>query len=241
MLGRSHTISGLAAASICLTLNPQPVPTIIATTALVAGAAIAPDLDHSGATISRSLPPLTKVVSHGVNIISGGHRKGTHSVVGWLILGVLAYFASLWHVTIPEIDSAVLTIHETTLNMGAGLLIGFMAGIALTALHLDPGGVPGWFVAAGMAIMGFLVAMNPLIIAVCMAGGAAVHSVAGDMLTTEGVPLLYPFITTNLRVPILGDTGSTREKAYVISLTAVAVAFPVIYYIGWPMLMSHLG
>ena len=83
--------------------------------------------------------------------------------------------------------------------------------------------------------------MNPLIIAVCMAGGAAVHSVAGDMLTTEGVPLLYPFITTNLRVPILGDTGSTREKAYVISLTVVAVAFPIIYYIGWPMLMSHLG
>ena len=42
-------------------------------------------------------------------------------------------------------------------------------------------------------------------------------------------------------MPILGDTGSTREKAYVISLTVVAVAFPIIYYIGWPMLMSHLG
>lgn len=231
MLGRSHTISGIAAASLILTFTQVGTngPTRAATAiALIAGSAILPDIDHPGATISRSIPPVSQAISRVVSRLAGGHRKGTHSILGWNVFGILAGFTSLWHLTIPAFTVIAFDVPSIVVAPGLGIIAGFLAGIALAALHLDPGGVPGWIIALLMVGVGSISGLSPILAGVLVSVGCMVHAVFGDGLTTQGVPYLYPFIKTNFRFPVLGKTGSQKETIYVVILGVFAIMVPLI-------------
>lgn len=240
MLGRSHVVSGLAGASLILTLTDlSDRPEVAATTvALVAGSSILPDVDHPGTTISRSLPPVTRTLSRVVSAVSGGHRKGTHAIIGWLAFGLLALLLSSWQWTVPALSLGPLHVPSGTVFPGLGLLAGFLAGIALTALDLDPGGIPGWLVAVVMGGVAATANIDPFVVGVLVTTGCAIHVVFGDGLTPKGVRYLYPFINTRFRFPILGKAGSQREIMYVTVLGMVAVIAPLFEHIVVPWIQT---
>src|SRR5690625_1396087 len=60
---------------------------------ICAGAALLPDIDHHNASIAHSLPPLTTAMARLFQTASGGHRNGTHSILGILFFGLIALFA----------------------------------------------------------------------------------------------------------------------------------------------------
>lgn len=96
MMGRAHMITG---SSTWVTLSalagpPHLVPLIVGGATAAAGALI-PDLDHVGSTAARSLGGASRVVAHGVRWLSGGHRRGTHSLVA-VALAANAFWLTLW-------------------------------------------------------------------------------------------------------------------------------------------------
>lgn len=228
MLGHSHVISGVTVATALTTFSPQidsPIKAAIIIGTL-GGAAVLPDIDHPGATISRSLPPFTSLLSRIVSVFSGGHRKGTHSIFGWLIFALLAYASSF--ITLSSTSFGLTEMHLW--HIGSGITVGFLTAIALTALHLDPLGVPSYI--AGIAIGGLTAyqGVDPMLLAAAVLFGCATHALIGDCLTTQGVPLLYPLNNRIFRLPILGDTGSSRENFYVFLLGSLIFLIPFAAY-----------
>lgn len=68
---------------------------------LTAGAALLPDIDEPGSTISREGGFLTMGLAWIVHRISGGHRKGTHSALGVAVFTAIsavaaAFWSSIW-------------------------------------------------------------------------------------------------------------------------------------------------
>ncbi len=240
MLGRSHVVSGLAGASLILTFTDlSDRPEVAATTiALVAGSAILPDIDHPGATISRSLPPVTQALSRVVSIVSGGHRQGTHAIIGWLFFGLVAFVLASWQWVAPSLVIGPLHLSSGTISPGLGIIAGFLAGIALTALHLDPGGVPGWLIAIVMGGVATRADIDPQVVGGLVTIGCAIHAVLGDGLTAKGVRYLYPFVKTRFRLPVLGKTGSQWEIMYVTLLAGIAVIAPLFRTVVVPWMQT---
>lgn len=235
MQGYSHALTG-AAAWLALTSTSgaalgwyeQPVQAVLTGTVVCAGAALLPDLDHPQGTIAWSLPPVkagdltlipspTKAMCEGVAAISGGHRHGTHSIVGIAVFTALAWAASLYTVV----------IHGRSITLGAGLFVVLLVAFASKALRISRnlGGAAGgrkslvggilkswlgpWVLALGSAAFATWVLgeqWNWLLVAVGV--GALLHNI-GDSLTVEGVPWLWPWNPKPpkilLRVPILGS------------------------------------
>jgi len=82
MLGHDHALSGaLAFAAVAPMLHVSGTQLAVGT-ALTAGAGVLPDIDEPGSTIARTFGFLTGAFAWIVHVISGGHRKGTHSLLG---------------------------------------------------------------------------------------------------------------------------------------------------------------
>jgi membrane-bound metal-dependent hydrolase YbcI (DUF457 family) len=165
MLGRTHVLSAavvfLAAAPL---LHTTPAGTV-GGTAVAAAAGLLPDLDHPNSTIAHTLGPITGVLARVVARLSGGHRHGTHSLIGVTAFTLLtAWIVGRWHL--------------------------------------------------------------PALIPVAVAVGAATH-VAGDALTPQGVPLLWP-LRWRLAVPVVPRTGGLVERAVV----APALALTGLWLVG---------
>lgn len=84
MMGPAHSLSGAAAwlgvgAATAAAGHPMPWPVLVVGALICAGAALAPDLDHKSATISRAFGPLSKGVCEVVDKISYAVYKGTRS------------------------------------------------------------------------------------------------------------------------------------------------------------------
>lgn len=248
MMGGHHAACGAAAWVAATATAPfafgwYPVSYVgVATGALVcAGAAVLPDADHHDGTIANSLPPLSHWVCRGVAAVSGGHRHGTHSLVGVAAFTGLAWLAGHWRVDVERFG---------TVDVGAGVLGLLLASYALKALKLVKGTVAPWLASLTLAVLIALFAPTewtwlPLAVGI----GCAVH-VVGDLLTTDGVPLGWPirprpprwWASTNglndlwrrggnVAVPILGDAGSWREWALLVPVGAYAVLG-----VGWALL-----
>lgn len=240
MKGAHHAMCGAAAwvavaSTAPYTLGWYPVsPLGIVTGALVcAGAALAPDADHHDATIAHSLPPVSEWVCDMVGKVSGGHRNGTHS-----ILGIAGFTGLAW--AAGQVTVATEALGE--LAVGAGLLSLLLVAFAAQALRLTRRRLDSWSLA--LALAGFITVAAPTEwdwLPVAVGLGAAVH-IAGDMLTDGGVPLLWPWEPRpprwwreapvlndlwsrggNFAVPLLGTTGSWRERVLMGPLTAYAV------------------
>lgn len=204
MRGETHALSGAAIwlavtsdSALALGWAPAVSEVSLIGSVLCAGAALAADIDHRHATIAHSLPPVTQWLAVGVEKISGGHRHGTHSIVGIAAFGFIAYLAS----------RAVITTDDRVIALGAGIAAVLLVAFAAKALGLNKnigrrgsiakdvfGSFLGpWLLAVGSAglatwYLGYTWDWLPL----CVVIGIAIH-IVGDGLTPEGVPLLWPF------------------------------------------------
>lgn len=211
-------------------------PVGVVTGALVtAGAALLPDADHHNATIAHSLPPLSNLLCAGVGAISGGHRKGTHSLLGVAVFVAIAFVAGLWTVDTAEFG---------TVYPGAGLLTVLLVSFAAKALKIIPDGLRKFPWVVGLTAGAFVTAFAPeeqFWFPVAMGIGVVVH-ILGDLLTTGGCNPLYPLRlgrprslakvpvvarmwrpNGNIALPVLGNAGSAREWCLLVPVSVYAV------------------
>jgi len=237
MLGRDHSLLGAAvalgggeAAWRALGHGPLPAGQLAAAAGVTAAFALLPDIDEPNSTVSRRLGPASRAVSKVTNGLAGGHRMATHSLLFVAAVWAAMTFAGryAWADVITVGCSLALCLGMLVPGRFArhGLLVGLVAPAVAawavwtaTVAHLGAGGVSdpqrwawlGWAAAAGVGL----------------------HLI-GDMLTVEGVPLLWP-LRWRLAVPLLGHTDSLREQATgavlslaVLGLTWVNVLHPLV-------------
>jgi membrane-bound metal-dependent hydrolase YbcI (DUF457 family) len=246
MMGGHHAASGAAAwvavtATTPIAFGWYPVTDvgIMAGAIVCAGAALLPDADHHSGTIANSLSPVSDAVVKVVETVSGGHRKGTHS-----ILGVVAFTAMAWLVGLLAIDTG-LEGDLGTILIGPGIVCVLLVAFALKALKItrDTKILP-WTVSVTLAVLIAVFAPSEWFwMPFSVALGCVVH-IIGDMLTTQGVPLVWPLKFRspswmrdgrgleldmiwrnggNLSLPILGDAGSVREWLFMTPVSLYAV------------------
>jgi len=198
MMGRDHAALGaLVALGAAHIAGLDPAATL-AVTGTVAGSALLPDIDEPGSTVAHLAEPLTGVVAWVTKRVAGGHRCATHS-----LLAVAGSLAVAW---------ILLHVYLTRGVPAAVILVGF--AYAITFRALIPRLVrPGHIMALVLAAVGTwatwrYVGVGWTVWAVPL--GVGLHLV-GDILTTSGVPLLWPH-KAHYAFPILGHTNSVIEK-----------------------------
>lgn len=201
-MGRTHATSGAVAflavfpllhqAGLDLTPLTVPVGALAA-----AGAATLPDLDHPQATVSRSWGPATTGLARVVAWCTGGHRGGTHSLVA----------------------VAALSIGAAAVDLTGGLLRGvalaFLFALATAAVQLR---LARPFLHTVICVGGAVVlvtvsaqhSVTPGVLPFAVGVGSAAHLV-GDMLTKEGVPLLWPVSRRRFRIASLSTGGFIEQ------------------------------
>ena len=231
----------------------------VVTGALIcAGAALLPDLDHPGGTVARSLPPLSGWLSRAVVRVAGGHRRATHSLLGLAVFIALAWVTQ--NVAVPVGDALRWGSTAAAGDLPGGGSANVRAAGAAAAL---PGEVwplaavlsvlliafavkvlafvPDRFSRANWAVgilLGLLVAArppeNPWWFVIAVGVGCAVH-LLGDMVTTQGIHLLWPLrmalplpralyrSRAFVRFPVLGNAGSGLELAVLTPITLYAL------------------
>ncbi|WP_421084060.1 metal-dependent hydrolase [Rothia nasimurium] len=220
MMGYSHSVSAAAAWLALIEAGVVPLEdpaTIAVTTLAAAGAGMFPDVDHPKGTIAHSIPPVSGWVARGVSLISGGHRKGTHSLVGLAAFWALAYFADrLTYAGIPVLALA---------------LAAFAGGLALRTFK-----APGGWAGAVLMVFGVWATDSLVYMPWAILTGAATH-LLGDALTTRGINPLWPVTIKPLvpsklwrksgymALPLLGDADSTREKILTLGLSCYIALF----------------
>lgn len=212
MTGALATLSAQPLANIFLDRN-MSAGEVVAFGAVTAGYGLLPDLDHPQATLARVLGPVTKVIATAVASVSGGHRKGTHTIWAAIlaVLGVTWVVSQDWRWAESAVTFASLFLVAMILRLGpkprtgpaeltyAGIAA---AGTAAIVLFVPVGGDGLWWLpfAAGAGILGHIL---------------------GDILTTEGVPILFPlFPKLVVKFPILGSTDSAREHGFAVVCSA---------------------
>lgn len=233
MMGHSHAISGAAIYAaltaqgpLGLNLMPATPQAWILGTLIAAGAALLPDWDHPQATISRSLPPLSNLAAHGIQAISGGHRRNTHTLVG---IGA----ATLLTLGLSQIHAP---IGGTSTALGSGIVACVLVTLAAKALRLLPhdGYIANWAIGIGAGTLVALTpAPHPLWLAAAVAVGYTVH-LAGDAITTGRIKPLLPFSDAEVGLPVLGNTGSWREHLLTTALALYVAA--TLYTTARPLL-----
>ena len=204
MMGRTHAASGAVAFLLAVPVLPAvgvdlDLVSVVVGALAAAGAAMVPDLDHPGASISRAIGPITWILSRVVSKIAGGHRQATHSLVGLSV--------------VVAISVAVMAIG----GVAVGLLLSFLAALALaafrwkftrmTALHVLLCLAVGLILTV-VGVLEFSAAVLPWAVGL----GAAAH-IAGDCLTKEGCPLLWPL---RVRVSVLRLTTGGWVERFVV-------------------------
>lgn len=207
MMGRTHATSGavLALATMPLLrkygLSADPWSSVTYTIA-AAGGAMLPDFDHRKATIAQTFGPITKGLAVVVEKLSGGHRNGTHSILGIIAFTALAY----------GINNAVVILNYFHVENAAlisriimGVWITFLLAVISATFHLEASDIG--FVHLMVCAVGGLVIVGVSIIHTfpfdvlpwAVAVGVTAH-ILGDMLTKQGCPLIWPIIGTRFKV-----------------------------------------
>lgn len=236
MLGHTHALSGATAWLIVAPLAANSVAGTALGTAVAAGAALAPDLDHQSSTATHAWGPITRGIGFILGKLCGGHRQGTHALLAIPVAWLVAYAAV-----------------EIAQGWPAGVVVALCAALAFIACEDI---VPGrwertwpyniaWSAAAGWAAIYYQpnLAWLPWAVAI----GWAAH-IAGDALTRGGVPLLKPF--TSRRFALTGlRTGGTWETITawiltvgVVTLTAATITtFPDPWTSAWPRISDAIS
>ncbi len=229
MLGRDHALlgalGGLAVSPWLASQFGRPHLSpgqLAAAGAVSAGFALLPDLDEPGSTISRKFGLSGQAAATVVHGAAGGHRKATHSLLAAGAVGygftVLGHCAWAIPVTVAVCTAVVLRL-VLPLHLPKGsataLAVPLLAGWA--TWHSEMG---MWRLASHAHLLhqwGWLGAV---------AGAGICWHLIGDVLTKEGVPLLWP-LPWRLALPLVGHTDSKRERALgaLMSVGVVAVAY----------------
>jgi membrane-bound metal-dependent hydrolase YbcI (DUF457 family) len=177
-----------------------------------AGFATLPDLDSCGSTAARSLGFLSGAVSHVIRRISGGHRRGTHSLIGVGVFTGLAYLTCAFR-------------HDWPGRIGLCLLLAIGLAAGLRALRIGGQFADVLAIAGAGAICwtGWHLALIPLAAAI----GTSAH-LAGDGLTRCGIPLLWPATMREFHLTprfMWFTTGKFAERVIVTPLLLAALAF----------------
>jgi membrane-bound metal-dependent hydrolase YbcI (DUF457 family) len=184
MMGPTHSASGAAAgigtalllASSGVAVTPAEA---IVFTGVTAGAALLPDLDHPSATIARTFGPVSKAASKLVNTLAGGHRKGTHTLLGVAAMAALAWvlvtFGGKWGALGLFFVLVTFTLHSwlRPVAQRLGSLGSLVAAVALT----------------GVVAVHFPSAVSAPVLALAVIVGGLAH-ILGDAVTVSGVPSL---------------------------------------------------
>ena len=236
MLGHDHALSGALAFAAVAPLVHVSGAHLAAAIALTAGAGVFPDIDEPGSTIARTFGFLTGGFAWIVHKISGGHRKGTHSLLGVAIMTAAALGAGSWQA------------HDRPWwhLVPAALILALLFSAGLRALHI--GGHHGD--ALGIALAALMIwkswdlalARHVPVLAICVALGMLAH-IAGDMLTHDGCPLLYPLSGYDfglLPQPVRITTNKLAERWVISPLLLAAFAYFVWRDTGFS-LHNHLA
>ncbi|GAA2719014.1 MULTISPECIES: metal-dependent hydrolase [Streptomyces] len=235
MMGPAHSLSGAAAwlgvgAAVAATGHPMPWPVLVVGTLICAGAALAPDLDHKSATISRSFGPISRILCEIIDKLSyavykatrtkadprrsGGHRTLTHTALWALLIGagasVLAVTGGRWAVLGILFVHLVLAVEGLlwrAARTSSDVLVWLLGatGAWILAGELDrPGNGAGWLLTGDG--QQYLWLGLPIVL------GALVHDI-GDALTVSGCPILWPLPIARKRWYPLGPPKSLRFRA----------------------------
>lgn len=240
MLGKGHCLSAvatwLAGCAAVDAVHPLGAGPVVAGTVIAAGFALVPDLDHPGSTVTRTLGPLTRLLSYGVasgsaaarkascrccvTDRSGCHRTATHTAAFAVALGMVAAVAG-WlapRVALPAVVglSAWLACHTalsstTRAKIGDMVLPGRFRRHGRWA-HRFTGSIGALIVGglAGWVATGYTGAAWWLGVAV--GWGTFAHS-AGDSLTHWGSPLWWPLRIRGCRWTCVGTPRWMRFGA----------------------------
>jgi membrane-bound metal-dependent hydrolase YbcI (DUF457 family) len=213
-LGHTHAISGAvvgaAIGEFPLHLGPAGIVTLAGFTAAFA---TLPDLDTRHSCAARSLGFFSAGFAFLVGKVSGGHRHGTHSILGVAVFTALAWAACVFRHAEHGRIRFVLAVF---------LALAFAAG--LRALRIGGHWADLLAIAGAVFIAwhGWSLALIPLACAL----GCAAH-LAGDSLTVEGIPLFWPFTLRHFRLlppPLAFVTGTWRENVIVAPALLLALA-----------------
>jgi LexA-binding, inner membrane-associated putative hydrolase len=141
LLGRDHALSG---ALVFAALGPSLHVTgshLAAGVVIAAGAGVLPDLDHPDSSIAQSFGFLTEAFAWVVNRISGGHRHGTHALIGITVFTAGAVAAGWYQQSGRLIGHTAFSWHMVP----AALYLALLYSAALRALHIGGhhGDLPG--------------------------------------------------------------------------------------------------
>lgn len=231
MMGVHHALTGsgtwlflTSTSTLVPSLGVMPMePSHVALGAVVtAGAALLPDADHPNATIAHSVPFVGKLATSVIGEASGGHRHGTHSGLSAVIVSALAaaFYLFGWA------DFS----HGSVLSIASGVAAAGLLAFAVKVLRFVRGWTRAWMVGIGVAgLITWLAPEQWVWLPASIAVGWVVH-MAGDFLTTGGLPLLWPLNPKPSRswsanpflnslwsrggyfaMPVLGNAGSMRE------------------------------
>lgn len=178
MLGRTHALSGAAvcAAGVIIAWHPGDAPAAAAAV-VFAGAAVLPDIDKPGSTAARSLGFVTGIFAWLVSRVSGGHRHGTHCLLGVAVFTLVTAIAGGLRHTWPGL--ILLTFLLAVCLASALRAVGLCGHLPELAAIGGAYAITRW---------GYDAAALPLLI-----GLGCVTHVAGDTMTVSGCPLLWPF------------------------------------------------
>src|ERR1700722_17966748 len=202
-----------------------------------------PDLDRPRTTISRSFGFLTEWFAWLVDRLSGGHRHGTHSLLGITVFTAAAYGAGLFQLSEPK--SVTRHIVFSWHIVPAALVLALLYSAALRALKIGghygdllgiAGAVATSFTGADLTQLTVGSWHAPLL-AVATALGCAAH-IAGDELTHGGCPLLWPVSMHEFHLlprALQITTANVRETWVVFPLLLAGLAVAVWHATGHPL------
>jgi membrane-bound metal-dependent hydrolase YbcI (DUF457 family) len=201
MLGRDHALSGALAFTAFAPLLHVTGAHLAAAVVLTAGAGVLPDIDEPGSTIARTFGFLTGAFAWIVHKISGGHRKGTHSLLGVALVAAASLGAASW-------QAGARASGPWWHLVPAGLIL------ALLMIW------KGWD-------LDLVTPRHVPMLAVCVTLGMLAH-LAGDMCTHDGCPLLYPLSRYEfglLPAPVRITTNKVAEHWIVTPLLIAGIAY----------------
>jgi membrane-bound metal-dependent hydrolase YbcI (DUF457 family) len=212
MMGHTHVLSGAVAfLAVAGPLSEHVLPlgpaAVAVGTLVAAGAAMLPDLDHHNGTIANAFGPISRLLCRLVAALSGGHRHGTHSLIGAAVFTGLALYAGRdrWAFTVALwlcMGLAVRGLWRRPKNRPNG--------------RFDYRDIAGLVHAAVAFLAAYQIAHSSIDLTVvpwAIAIGYLTH-LTGDSLTEQGVPWLGP-APHRYRIASI-DTGKAVETWVVV-------------------------
>lgn len=225
MNGRTHAVIGASLIPLSATAAGMGIPDTAVLTAIAAGFALGPDIDHPNATISRLSPQFVHEMFHGLSEISlrlFSTKTDRMHAINSRKRGIDPAHRALTHTLL--FSAAAAGLGYLCAQTGVGLaLLAFLSVMACRALLGRKKGESirwGFFLMTGaacaVAACAFFSSVSPGHVAFAAWMGWMSHIIA-DACTKAGVPFLWPLTIKRRkwwRLRLLGgwlESGDSKE------------------------------